>query len=129
MAAAGEGAGKGKRKRVGPVEIWRCASLTDDDAAAAAKCARTRAPDQPVHRARRSANVSDDVADIANCKNYHRETSPAASDFLTRAKPSPALEFDTIADNLDVSFNARSQRPAMFAVGVDVATDVALAGA
>lgn len=29
---------------------------------------RAPAPDQPVHRARRSANVSDDVADIANCK-------------------------------------------------------------
>jgi len=35
-------------------------------------------------------NVSDDVADIANCKNYHHGTSPAVSSapyFLTRANP------------------------------------------
>lgn len=53
----------------------------------------------------------DDVADIANCKNYYRGTSPAVSapDFLTRARRAD-FEFDTIAGNLDVSFNAKPQR-------------------
>lgn len=56
-------------------------------------------------------NVSDDVTDIANCKNYHRGTSPAVSRAgLFNPCASPDFEFDTIAGNLDVSFNAKPQR-------------------
>lgn len=56
-------------------------------------------------------NVSDDATDIANCKNYHRGTSPAVSRTgLFNPCPSPGFEFDTIAGNLDVSFNAKPQR-------------------
>lgn len=56
-------------------------------------------------------NVSDDVTDITNCKNYHRGTSPAVSRTgLFNPCASPGFEFDTIASNLDVSFNAKPQR-------------------
>lgn len=56
-------------------------------------------------------NVSDDVTDIANCKNYHRGTSPAVSRTgLFNPCASPGFESDTIAGNLDVSFNAKPQR-------------------
>lgn len=112
---------RGKSKRGKGNGGWRAGNLairqadTDD----AAKCSLT----QPVHRVVRP-NVSDDVADIANCKNYHRRTSPAVSapDFLTRdAKPARArarhsrvFEFDTIAGNLDISFITRKRAtPAM----------------
>lgn len=82
-ARAGRGCRKREEKEGGcPVEIWRYARRTDD----AAKYALSHTS-RSHQRVARSANVLDDVADIANCKNYQRETPLAVStpDFLTRA--------------------------------------------
>lgn len=112
--AKGKGKGKGK-EGVGQLEIWRYARRHRRRYQV-----RTPAP----AGAPRRPNVSDDVADIANYKNYHRGTSPAPY-FLTSANPRasrPGFEFDATAGNLDVSFNAKPQRrqcrPSMYGISV-----------
>lgn len=73
-----KGKGKGKEKeRVGQLEIWRYARRHR-------RRYQVRTP-APAGASRRP-NVSDDVADIANYKNYHHGTSPAPY-FLTSANP------------------------------------------
>lgn len=97
VTAAGESAGKGKRKRVWV--RWKFGDMPGSPTTTLMLLLRSaHSRHGPAGASRRSANVSDDVADIANCKNYHRETSPAAStpDFLNCVKArmfSPAFSF------------------------------------